>query len=186
MKYLGVQKVFPGKFITRYDLAYETEEGDRKIYEMISRNPDIRSYEDVHGTAADSVVLMMHSPDHQKILLNREFRMAAGEWVMNFPAGLIDPGETPDEAARRELREETGLELLTIEDHLLESYSAVGFSNEQNICVIGTCGGTFQKSTSALEEIQAGWYTREEVRRLLQTEHFAARTQSYCYLWSRE
>ena len=36
------------------------------------------------------------------------------------------------------------------------------------------------------EEIEAGWYTKEEVRELLKTAKFAARTQAYCYAWSRE
>ena len=65
------------------------------------------------------------------------------------------------------------------------SYSAVGFSNESNICLVGTAAGTFQKSSSSVEEIRAGWYSKEEVRRLLSRELFAARTQAYCYLWSR-
>ena len=65
------------------------------------------------------------------------------------------------------------------------SYSAVGFSNEKNICMVGTADGTFEKSSSPLEEIEAAWYTKEEVRNLLLTEPFAARTQAYAYLWSR-
>jgi ADP-ribose pyrophosphatase len=71
-----------------------------------------------------------------------------------------------------------------IKDILPISYSAVGFSNETNVCVIGTATGTFQKSSSAVEEIEAAWYTKEEVRQLLRSGLFAARTQSYSYLWS--
>ena len=40
------------------------------------------------------------------VLLQKEFRMATNNWVYNFPAGLIDEGETPEEAAIRELKEE--------------------------------------------------------------------------------
>ena len=66
------------------------------------------------------------------------------------------------------------------------SYSAVGFSNEMNVCIIGKARGEFAPSTSDVEEIEAGWYTKAQIRQLLQTERFAARTQAYCYLWSRE
>ena len=43
----------------------------------------------------------------ERILLNYEYRLAVGEWVYNYPAGLIDDGETIAEAAVRELKEET-------------------------------------------------------------------------------
>ena len=111
--------------------------------------------------------------------------MAVGEWVYNFPAGLIDPGEEPEESAKRELWEETGLELYEIEDLIPISYSAVGFSNETNVCIVGKARGTFHKSTSDLEEIEAAWYTKAEMRELLKTQRFAARTQAYCYVWSK-
>ena len=66
------------------------------------------------------------------------------------------------------------------------SYSAVGFANERNACVFGTAAGTFRKSTSDAEEIVPGWYTKEEIRALLRTEAFAARTQAYCYAWANQ
>ena len=111
--------------------------------------------------------------------------MAVGDWVYNFPAGLIDEGEEPAESAKRELWEETGLELYEMEDFIGPSYSAVGFSNEINVCVVGKARGSFKPSTSTVEEIEPGWYTKAELRELLKTARFAARTQAYSYLWSK-
>ena len=185
MQFRKLEKKEQGRFITRYDLTYELKNGDEKVYEMISRHRDIRDFDQLHDRPADAVVLIMHSKDGERVLLNKEFRLAPGEWVYNFPAGLIDPGEDPDQAAARELREETGLELVEILDHIGESYSAVGFSNEKNVCVVGTARGEIIGSDSDAEEIEAGWYTKEEVRELLKKERFAARTQAYCYLWSK-
>ncbi len=128
--------------------------------------------------------MILHDDSGSKILLNYEFRMAVGEWVYNFPAGLIDRDETPDLAAERELREETGLHLDTISEIWPESYSAVGFSNEKGIVILGTASGTFRQSDSDMEEIRANWYTKAQVRELLQCKRFAARTQMYCSLWS--
>ncbi|MCR4846461.1 MAG: NUDIX hydrolase [Eubacterium sp.] len=184
MKYEGIKKGDEGKFITRYDVSYRTEDGQSKIYEIISRNSDIKTYEELHGDKPDAVVIIMTDETGERILLNREFRMAAGMWVINFPAGLIDAGETPEEAAARELREETGLEIVSIDDTMGLSYSAVGFSNEMNVCVIGKCRGEITLSDSAFEEIQAAWYTKEQVRELLKKERFAARTQAYVYMWA--
>lgn len=185
MKFLKLEKKEQGKYITRYDITYLTEDKREKRYEMISRDKNITGFSQIHERKADAVVLILHNEDNSKILLNREFRLAVGEWVYNFPAGLIDEGETPEIAAKRELHEETGLILSEIESVMEESYSAVGFSNEKNICIVGKATGTFQKSTSSVEEIEAGWYSKEEIRSLLKTERFAARTQAYCYLWSK-
>lgn len=184
MKFIDIKKKEQGNFIARYDVLYETEDGQPKCYEMISRNKNIRTFEELHGREPDAVVLIMHSVDKKRILINKEFRMATGMWVYNFPAGLIDPGEDAETAAARELREETGLRLISIDDKIGLSYSAVGFSNEMNVCIVGTCEGEIQMSDSSFEEIEAGWYTKEEVKELLKTEKFAARTQAYCYMWA--
>ena len=184
MEYQGIRKIHEGRFITRYDVDYRTAEGHLKTYEMISRNRDIETLEDLQNRKADSVILILTDLTGEKILVSREFRMAIGRWIYNFPAGLIDPGETPEESAKRELWEETGLRLVRIDDVLDNSYSAVGFANERNICVFGAAEGEFRKSTSEEEEIIPGWYTKTEIRALLRTENFAARTQAYCYAWA--
>ena len=73
-----------------------------------------------------------------------------------------------------------------IDDFISTSYSAVGFSNETNVCIVGKARGEFRPSTSTVEEIEPEWYTKAEIRDLLKTQKFAARTQAYCYVWSRE
>ena len=184
MKYKSIRKVHEGKFITRYDVDYVTEEGRGKTYEMISRNPNIQTLEELQNKAPDSVILILTDENGERILVNREYRLAMARWIYNFPAGLIDPGETPEESAKRELWEETGLSLTRIDDTLDNSYGAVGFSNERNVCIFGTAAGEFRKSSSDAEEIIPDWYTKEEMRNLLRTEPFAARTQAYCYAWA--
>ena len=186
MKFLKIEKKEPGKYINRFDVYYETADGGIKIYEMISRDKDLSKFEDLANRPAAAVVIIMHSPDGEKVLINREFRMACGDYVYNFPAGLIETGESLEEAAARELFEETGLRIDEIADVIGESFSAVGFSNEKNKCIVGTASGTISREHAEIsEEIEPGWYTKEEVRELLRTERFAARTQAYCYLWSR-
>jgi ADP-ribose pyrophosphatase len=184
MKFKGIEKKEEGRFITRYDVEYETVDGKDKIYEIISRNSSLDSLKALNGANPDSVVIIATDEDGERLLINKEFRMAVGNWVYNFPAGLIDEGENPYESAKRELWEETGLELYEIEDFIGPSYSAVGFSNEINVCVVGKARGEFKPSTSTVEEIEAGWYTKAQIKELLKTERFAARTQAYCYLWS--
>ena len=184
MEYKGIRKISEGRFITRYDVDYVTAEGNPKTYEIISRNGNIQTLEDLQNKKPNAVVMVLTDESGERILVNRDYRMAMAQWIYNFLAGLIDPGESPEESARRELWEETGLRIVRIDDVLDNSYSAVGFSNERNVCVFGIAEGEFRKSTSDAEEITPGWYTKEEIKQLLRTEPFAARTQAYCYAWA--
>ena len=185
MKLESIEKIHEGRFISRYDLTYELNDHTKKRYEIISRNHQLSSPEDLLGKTANAVVIVATNETGDAILLNKEFRLATNQWVYNFPAGLIDEGEDGKQAAVRELREETGLELYEIDDMMGLSFSAVGFSNETNITIVGKARGTLQKSCFAVEEIEAGWFTKEQVRNLLKTELFAGRTQAFCYLWSK-
>ena len=185
MKFKGIKKVHEGRFITAYNAEYETSLGNTKIYEMVSRDKNIISLEDLKREKCDAVVLIITSTDGEKILISKEFRMAVGGFAYNFPAGLIDEGETPEEAAARELWEETGLKLVSIDEVLPISFSGVGVTNEKSCCVIGKAEGEFAPSTSDEEEIEARWYTKTEIKELLKETNFAARTQAYCYWWAK-
>ena len=46
--------------------------------------------------------------ENGEMLIVRQYRHAVGDWLLEIPAGRLDPGESPLEAARRELEEETG------------------------------------------------------------------------------
>lgn len=108
MQYQGIRKIHEGRFITRYDVDYITAEGNPKTYEIISRNHQIRTLEDLQNHLPDAVVMIMTDPANEHILVSREYRMAMAQWIYNFPAGLIDPGESLEEAAKRELWRKPG------------------------------------------------------------------------------
>ena len=46
--------------------------------------------------------------EQDDVLMLRQFRFGIGADTLEIPGGMCDPGETPEQAARRELREETG------------------------------------------------------------------------------
>ena len=80
MKFEKIDKKEEGKFITRYDITYKTVDDTTKIYEMISRNRNVKTREELRGNKPDAVVLMVTDESGEKIVLNKEFRMAAGTW----------------------------------------------------------------------------------------------------------
>ena len=57
--------------------------------------------------APDNAIVIPLTTDHRFIMV-KQFRPAREIITLEFPAGLVEPGETPEQAARREFQEETG------------------------------------------------------------------------------
>ena len=78
-----------------------------------------------HGGAVALVPLH----DDGTITFVRQYRTPAQAVLLEIPAGGIDPGESPEAAAHRELTEETGLRASRLE-HVAAFYTAAGFCSE--------------------------------------------------------
>ncbi len=86
-------------------------------------------WEIVEHAAAVAVLVLRQVRGQHEVLLVSQQRPAVGRATWELPAGLIDDGETPEEAARRELAEEVGLGgTLT---KLAEVFSSPGFTDEK-------------------------------------------------------
>jgi ADP-ribose pyrophosphatase len=98
----------------------EFPDGSRGQLEMI-RHP-----------GASAVVPILDDPgsDDPEVLLLRQFRHAAEGFIWEIPAGRLDPGESPEECAERELAEETGMRAGRLE-RLTTIYTTPGFTDER-------------------------------------------------------
>ena len=75
-----------------------------------------------------AVAIVAVTPERRLVMV-RQYRYAAGRFLLEIPAGTLEPGERPEETARRELREETGYTAETL--RLIGSFfSAPGFCDE--------------------------------------------------------
>lgn len=184
MRFEGIEKRESGAFLHRYNLHYTDRCGRPRTYEMVSRDAALDSYDRLLHHPADAVAMIVTDRDNAHLALIHEFRMELGRAIYGLPAGLIDPGETVEQCARRELREETGLRLTEIHTVLPPAACAVGLSDEKTVCVFGTAEGAFHPSAATGEEIEAAWYTRAEVRALHKTELFGSWALAYSWMWA--
>lgn len=184
MKFKNIEKLECGNYLNRYDIHYETPEGGEKVYEMFSRDPEIFTEEKLTNPRDDAVIIIVTDPEGEHLLIVREFRLELNRYIYGLPAGLIDVGETAEESAIRELKEETGLDMVEIRNIMPASYCAVGLSNEKAICVFGTATGEIAARNAEDEEILASWYTKDELREMVMKENFGSWAQAYTYMWT--
>ncbi|OTA79331.1 hypothetical protein M434DRAFT_25737 [Hypoxylon sp. CO27-5] len=92
------------KWINLVKITYEDENGQVRTWEAMKRPGRPKA------SAVDAVqmIAVLQKPTGSELLLEKQFRAPAGKIVIEFPAGLVDEGESPEQAALRELREETG------------------------------------------------------------------------------
>ncbi len=77
----------------------------------------------------ENCVAIVALDDADNVLLVKQFRKPVEKELLEIPAGGIDPGETPEDAVRREMREETGFLPQKVEK-LGGFYSSPGFCTE--------------------------------------------------------
>ena len=98
------------------------------------RFPDgsVGELEIIRHSGASAVVPFLSDPtgDDPHLLLIRQYRYAANGYLYEIPAGRLDPGEAPEDCARRELREETGCSAERV-DFLITMYTTPGFTDER-------------------------------------------------------
>lgn len=177
MRLLSLRKVKDGKYLKNYELTYLNKKGKEKVYEIVSRH-EIQDEKSL-GTRVSGVSIVAYCED--KLLLLREFRMGVNHYVYNLCAGMIEEGESLEECIQRELYEETGLQVKRIIQILKPSYSAVAISDIKTQIAFVEVEGGFEDHTSDNEMIEAKFYTKEEVRELLETEEFSSRAQMAAY-----
>ncbi|CUH82056.1 ADP-ribose pyrophosphatase [Tritonibacter multivorans] len=104
-----------------------------------SMSPVLNRGASMVGQAA---VVLPYDPLRDAVLLIEQFRSAPffmgakNPWMWEPPAGLIDPGETPEQAARREAKEEAGLTVGHV-DYVGGLYSSSGALGEIVHCFVG-------------------------------------------------
>ena len=173
-----IQKKTDTRFLNFYEFEAVHRDGSVSPYYVASRAKDISGLKAVsRRNDPDGVILYgVYGPQKDKVVLIRQFRYPLGDYVYEFPAGLVEEGEDMLSAAIREMYEETGLTFVPKEAGACSRpfFTTIGMTDESCGTVYGYCSG---EPTSchqeASEEIQVIIADKAECRRILKEENVA-------------
>ena len=97
MKQVRTQEIASGKWLALNEIEYVDNRGVKRTWESVSRK---------HSSGAVAIICTLKPSG--RLILVRQYRPPADGMVIEFPAGLVNPGENPAETAVRELREDPG------------------------------------------------------------------------------
>jgi ADP-ribose pyrophosphatase len=106
--------------------------------------------------------VMMAVDDRRRILLVRQYRLPARGYLWELPAGKVDPGETPRQAAKRELIEETGYRAKKW-TKLVAFYPSPGYVAEKMTIFLATGLTAGEARPMGDERIETRWFTGKEI-----------------------
>lgn len=168
----GATKLTDNKFLNMYDLDVQHRNGASARYYVASRAKSTDDLAATTGEIKPAAVFMM-STYNQKLVLIRQYRYPVGGYIYELPAGLIDEGESPVEAAKREMKEETGLDFFPLNTAWTQKpwLSSPGMTDEACTMICGKCYGEPTNSNQeSSEDIQVVLVDAQQALRILNEE----------------
>jgi ADP-ribose pyrophosphatase len=166
MKIKKADKLTNLKWLNMFNVAYQDKNGRNKSWQIATR---ARQPKCISGryAAPDAVVMVAFHTVEKKIVVTREYRVALADYEYGFPAGLVDENESVEQAVRRELKEETGLNLTRIIRVSPPLYSSAGMTDESVTMVYAECNGrTSTAANTASELIEVDFVSPAQAARL--------------------
>ncbi len=144
------------------------ESGVFTIDRLKCHHPRKRVSHDFHILKTQDWINVVALTEDGRFIMVRQHRLGTDDYTMETPAGLIERGEKPEEAARRELEEETGYSPGDLV--LLKRLSAnPAIMNNRIYYYLATgCRKAHRQKLDPAEDIEVLLYTREEIIELIQ------------------
>jgi ADP-ribose pyrophosphatase len=128
------------KWLNLFDVKYVAKSGEEKSWQLATRQIEPKCVTGRYDQP-DAVVIVPFHKATNKLVITREYRIPLNDYEYGFPAGLIDEGESVEQATRRELREETGLNVSRLIKISPPIYSSAGMTDESVAMVYVECEG---------------------------------------------
>jgi ADP-ribose pyrophosphatase len=145
VKIKSSQKITELKWLNMFEVAYVDKNGHDRYWQIASRAKEPKCITKKFRVPDAVVIVPFHTAEN-KIVVTREYRIPLADFEYGFPAGLIDEGETIEQASRRELKEETGLDVIKFTRMSPSIYSSAGMSDESVAMVYVECDGRPSKA----------------------------------------
>jgi ADP-ribose pyrophosphatase len=110
--------------------------------------------------------VMMAMDEKKRILLVRQYRLPAEDYMWELPAGKVDEGEKPMQAAKRELVEETGYKARQW-TKLVSFFASPGYVQERMTIFLATDLTKGEATPMDDEQIETRWFKRKEVAQMI-------------------
>lgn len=145
------------------------------IRKDVVRLPDGSTYDYFVNDGVDGVVVVPVFTDG-RFMIQRIYKHGAGEAILEFPIGRVDAGETPEQTAARELREETGY---AADLEQLGSYWTfpTSSSNRMTLFLGRNAKKVSEPDDNPKEQAELMWVTTEELRGMLSRGELASLLQ---------
>ena len=178
-KISAAEKMTDEKFLNLYKLHAENKEGKPLEYLVASRAKQVDDLKAInHGENTDAVAMVGITEDC-KVVLIKQYRYAIGDYLYEFPAGLVDNGENIYDTAIREMKEETGLVFVPMETAVSNRsyYSSAGMTDESCSIICGEVSGSISTDRNeSTEEIEIVLADKDEIKRILKEEKVCMKT----------
>jgi len=110
--------------------------------------------------------VMMAVDDKNRVLLVRQYRLPAEKRMWELPAGRLDPGEKPLDAAKRELKEETGYTAKKW-TKMVSYFASPGYVQERMTLFLAEKLTAGDATPMDDEQIEARWFKKKELAELI-------------------
>ncbi len=138
---------------------------------------------DVEVVEHSQAVVVIVRPSPSEMLLVRQYRHPLEHETWEVVAGGMEPGETPEAAAARELREETGYRATSV-TRLWSAYSAPGFCDELlHFCVVDGYTIGEPEYDEGEEDMQVGVFPVEDLWRMIRADELPDAKTQISVLW---
>ena len=152
-KIINIEKLTNNKYLNLYQITYMLDNGKEFKYYYASRRNLDKLEVKKHKTDAVRILPFIKKDGKIYVVLIKEYRYAVGKYIYGTPAGLIDDGESSLTAAKRELKEEIGAEIVHIEK-ISEGYSSAGLSDEAIKCYNAEVKLSYSQNLEEVEDIK--------------------------------